>query len=201
MRIWPLILCLNLAYAATEIPPGAHVGMQMVNSVSTRTAKEGDYVYLRTATPIAVDGRIVVPVGTYVQGIVTHSVRSGRVKGRAELSIRIETMTLASGAVVRIAPHLQSVDSAGTEQKVDNKENEIKQGGTKERDAGRVATLAGVGAAVGGFTTDSWSGAGIGAGIGTGVGLAVVMVTRGRAVELRQGSMIDVVFDKPVAVE
>ena len=201
MRYSVLLVCLGTAWAATDIPQGAHVGLRMVNSVSTRTAKEGDYVYMTTATPIAVGGRILVPVGSYVQGIVTHSVRSGRVKGRAELGIRIESMTLASGATVQIAPHLQSLDSAGSEQKVDTKENDIKQGGTKERDAARVATLGATGAAVGGFTTDSWRGAGIGGGIGAGAGLVTVMITRGKEVELHQGSMIDVVFDKPVAVE
>ncbi len=70
----------------------------MVNSISTRTAKEGDYVYMTTATPIAAGSSVVVPVGSYVQGIVTRSVRSGRVSGRAELSIRIESMTLASSS-------------------------------------------------------------------------------------------------------
>src|SRR5579863_7613371 len=98
MRLAALVLFLNAAYAA-EIPQGAHVGLRMVNSVSTRTAKEGDYVYMTTATPIAAGGRVVVPVGSYVQGIVTKSVRSGRVSGRAQLAIRIETLTLPSGSV------------------------------------------------------------------------------------------------------
>jgi type IV secretion system protein VirB10 len=200
MRLAALVLFLNVAYAA-EIPQGAHVGLRMVNSVSTRTAKEGDYVYMTTATPIVAGGRVVVPVGSYVQGIVTRSVRSGRVSGKAELSIRIETMTLASGTVVQIAPHLQSVDSEGTEQTVDSKENQVKQGASKGTDAAKVATLGGTGAAIGGMADRSWKGAGIGAGAGAGVGLATVLLTRGKEVDLRQGTMIDVVFDKPVAVE
>ncbi|MGH9592902.1 MAG: hypothetical protein ACRD5L_07405, partial [Bryobacteraceae bacterium] len=64
-----------------------------MNSVTTRTAREGDYVYLRTATPIVADGQVVVPAESYVQGVVSHTIRSGRVKGRAELGIRIETLT------------------------------------------------------------------------------------------------------------
>jgi hypothetical protein len=201
MRIAALVLLVPAAYAASEIPQGAHVGLKMVNSISTRTAKEGDYVYMTTATPIASGGRIVVPVGSYVQGIVTHSVRSGRVTGKAELSIRIDTMTLPSGSVIKIAPHLQSVDSEGTDQKVDSKENEVKQGGSKGKDAATIATTGGMGAAIGGLADRSWKGAGIGAGIGGGVGLATVLLTRGREVDLRQGTMVDVVFDKAVAVD
>ena len=201
MRLTALIVLLSAASIAAEIPQGAHCGMKLVNSVSTRTAREGDYVYLTTATPIAAGGRVVVPVGSYVQGVVTHSVRSGRVSGRAELAIRIETLTLAGGTVIRIAPHVQSVDSEGTGQKVDSKENEIQQGGNKGADAARIATMSGTGAALGGLTDRSWKGAGIGAGAGAGVGLATVLLTRGREVDLRQGTMIDVVFDKAVAVE
>src|SRR5579871_1173581 len=151
MRFAILALLLSPAYAASEIPQGAHVGLKMVNSVSTRTAKEGDYVYMTTATPIAAGGRIVVPVGSYVQGVVTKSVRSGRVSGKAQLAIRLETMTLPSGTVIQIAPKLQSVDSEGTTQKVDSKEGEIQQGSGKGGDAAKIATLSGSGAAIGGI--------------------------------------------------
>ncbi len=35
-----------------EIPRGAHVLLRLTNSVSTKTAKPGDHVYLRTASPL-----------------------------------------------------------------------------------------------------------------------------------------------------
>jgi hypothetical protein len=142
----------------------------------------------------------VVPVGSYVQGVVTESLRSGRVKGRAELSIRIESLTLPSGKVVKIAPHLRSVDSDGTEQKVD-KEGAVQQGGSKGTDAAKIATTGGMGAAIGGMADRSWKGAGIGAGAGGAVGLATVLLSRGREVELRQGASVDVTFERPVPVD
>src|ERR1017187_3263797 len=118
-----------------EIPKGAHALLRLINSVSTRTAREGDYVYLRTATPIVAEGSIVVPVDSYVQGIVTHSQRSGRVQGNADLSIRIETLTLPTGKVVRMTPSLASVDSEGTDQKVTSKESTVQQGTSHGADA------------------------------------------------------------------
>jgi hypothetical protein len=201
MRLAILAFSVSLLSAANEIPQGSHVLLRMINSVSTRTAREGDYVYLRTATPISAGGSIVVPEGSYVQGVVSHSQRSGRVKGKAELGIRIETMTLPGGQVIKLTPHLSSVDSEGTGQKVDAKEDEIKQGGGQAGDAARVAELSGAGAAIGGLATRTWTGAGIGAGAGAGVGLATVLLTRGKEVDLRHGSTIDVVFDRAVPVE
>jgi len=200
MRLAILALSATVFCGAAEIPQGSHVLLRLVNSVTTRTAKDGDYVYLRTANPIVAGGQVVVPVGSYVQGVVSRARRSGRVKGRAELALRIETLTLPSGKVVQVNPHLTSVDAGDTGQKVD-RENQIQQGGDKGTDAARVATLAGTGAAIGGFTDRSWSGAGIGAGAGAGVGLATVLLTRGHEVTLRQGSTLDVVFERAVPVD
>jgi len=44
------------AAAAAEIPQGAHLLLRMENSISTKTAQAGDFVYLRTASPIAAGG-------------------------------------------------------------------------------------------------------------------------------------------------
>lgn len=194
------LLACGLAVAA-EIPKGAHVLLRMVNSISTRSAQEGDYVYLETASPIVTDGRIVVPAGSYVQGVVSHAQRSGRVRGRAELGIRLETLTLRDGQVLKFAPRLSSVDSNQTDQKVDRQENVIQQGPEKGRDAARIAIFAGSGASVGGLADRSWRGAGIGGGAGAAVGLASVLLSRGREVDLRRGATLDVTFDRPVPLE
>src|SRR5438270_6648749 len=106
MRLCFVALWLAAAATAAEIPQGAHVLLRMVNSINTKTAQEGDYVYLRTATPITANDRVVAPVDSYVQGVVLRSKHSGRVAGRAELSIRLETITLASGKIFKFSPHL-----------------------------------------------------------------------------------------------
>jgi hypothetical protein len=202
MRDFAILLSVLASVAsAAEIPQGAHVLLRMENSISTRTAKEGDFVYLRTAVPIASSGDIAVPPGSYVQGVVSLSKQSGRVKGRAQLAIRLETLTLASGKVYKFSPHLSSVDSGETGQKVEGAENTVEQAPGKGQDAERIAILAGSGAAIGGLADRSWKGAGIGAGVGSAVGLATVLLTRGKEVELRQGSTLDVVFDRPVSLE
>jgi hypothetical protein len=195
-----LAVFLTAAMHAAEIPQGAHTLLKLVNSISTRTAREGDYVYMRTASPIVSNNQIVVPVDSYVQGVVSHSKRSGRVTGRAELAIRIETLTLPSGKVVRVTPHLSSVDNGDTDQKVD-REGGVRQGASKGKDAETIATTSGAGAAIGGLADRGWKGAGIGAGAGGAVGVATVLLTRGREVELKQGSTVDVTFERAVPVD
>ena len=190
-----------LAAPAAEIPKGSHVLLKMLNSVSTRTAAPGNQVYLQTAVPVVADGQILVPAGSYVQGIVSMSKRGGRVSGRAQLAIRLETLTLPSGKSLHIAPRLSQIDSSESGQKVDEKENTVRQASGVGKDAGQIAIMAGSGAAIGALASRTFKGAGIGAGAGTVVGLATAQLTRGADVELPQGSTMDVVFDRDVTIE
>ena len=196
-----LLLAAGPAGAANDVPAGTHVLLRMVNSITTRTAQPGDYVYLRTASPITADGGIVVPINSYVQGVVTHSKRAGRVKGRARLAIRLETLTLPQGRVLKFAPKLDSVDAGDSGQQVDKSESMVKQAPSHSQDAARIAILAGSGASIGAIADRSFRGAGIGAGVGTGVGIATVLLSRGREVDLRQGSSLDFVLDRAVSLE
>ncbi|MEO8097891.1 MAG: hypothetical protein ABI811_09335 [Acidobacteriota bacterium] len=202
----PSSLCLT-GYAA-DIPTGAHVLLRIQNSINSRTAQVGDYVYMQTSTPIAVDGGIAVPVGSHVQGVVAMVQRAGKVKGRAELKIRLETLTMPSGKQFKFQPRVASLEGDANGQRVIDREGTVKQGSSVGKDIGQVAILAGSGAALGAMINRVGSGgggalrgAGIGSGAGAAVGLAQVLFTRGRDVELRQGSSLDVVFDQPVALQ
>src|SRR5205085_1595132 len=68
--------------AEYSIEKGTKVPLSLINSVSTKHSIEGDRVYLETVFPVLVNGRIVVPVGSYVAGTVTQVKKPGRVKRR-----------------------------------------------------------------------------------------------------------------------
>src|SRR5919197_1836249 len=71
---------------------GTKVPLSLINSVSTKHSAEGDNVYLETVYPIMANGRIVLPVGSYVVGTVTQVRRPGRVKGRGEFYVRFDSL-------------------------------------------------------------------------------------------------------------
>jgi type IV secretion system protein VirB10 len=191
----------SLESRAAEIPSGTHLLLKMVNSVNTRTAAEGNQVYLRTDSPLVADGHVIVPVGSYVQGTVAQLKRSGRVAGRAELAIRLDTLTLPEGKVLKFTPQLSAVDAGDSGQKTVGENNRIQQGPDIGHDAARIAILAGTGATIGGLADRSWRGAGIGAAAGGAVGVATTLLARGREVELRQGMSLDVALDRALFVE
>src|SRR5580704_17777244 len=53
------------------VPTGTKVPLSMINSVSTKTASEGDRIYLETVFPILANGRVAIPPGSFVAATVT----------------------------------------------------------------------------------------------------------------------------------
>ena len=175
--------------ATVTIPAGTHLPLVLQNSVNTKTAAVGDSLYFETVYPIVVENRILVPVGSFVRGTVTDVKRPGRVKGRGELHVRFDELTLPNGYTVALKASLASA-GAGQGEEVQREEGVVKGDSTKADDLGTVAATTGTGAGVGGLTTGSRKGAGIGAGIGAAAGLAAVLLTRGKELELPRGTSV-----------
>jgi len=206
MVCWrPLACWIALAGLAwgqnVEVPAGTHVLLQLENSVSTRNAQPGDFVYFRTAVPVVVSNRIVIPAGSYVRGLVRDVQRPGRLRGRAELAIELVELTLPGGRQCRLTASLASVEDAGARRKIERERSAVQQGADTGRDAGRIVVLAGSGAWLGAVADRSARGAGLGAAAGGAVGLATVLLTSGRHVELRRGTTIDIIFERPVRLD
>jgi hypothetical protein len=126
------------------------IPLSMVNSVSTKTTGEGDRVYLETSFPIAVNGKIVIPAGSYVLGTVTSSKRPGKVKGRGEFRLRFDSLMLPNGVTRDFRAQVSGLDGRATED-LDKKEGTIRSEGDKSGDARAIGETATTGAAVGGL--------------------------------------------------
>ena len=127
---------------------GTSIPLELINSVSTKNAAEGDRVYLQTAFPILAGGRIVIPPGSYVAGTVTQVKRPGRMKGRGELYIRFDSLTLPNGVTRDFRARIGAIDGRGKEE-LDRTEGKIKSEGNKAGDLATIGSAAGVGASVG----------------------------------------------------
>jgi len=99
MKTLLVLFCTLTAFpaAAAETP----VLLRLETSISTRTAQVGDAVHMRTASKFSVDGESI-PIGSYTRGVITRSQRAGRVHGRAELEIRLDSIVLADGTMLPV---------------------------------------------------------------------------------------------------
>jgi len=189
------------ALAASEqvvVPAGTHFSLVMENAVSTRSAKPGDPVYLQTLFPVVVAGRIVVPAGTFVSGEVLAVRRAGRVKGHAELRLKLTRMVLPNGYAVRLEASPTGSGTGGSE--TVDKEGVVKGPSSLAHDTEIILRSsvygAGIGAGAGGPT-----GARAGLGMGGSSGLLYVLLTRGPDAELPRGSTLEVMLDRPLFLD
>lgn len=185
-----------------SVETGTRIPLSLINSVSTRNATEGDRVYLESVFPILVNGRIVIPPGSYVAGTITQVKRPGRVKGRGELYLRFDTLTLPNGVTRDFRGRLGGLDGRATEE-LDKTEGKIRSEGNKGGDARTIgeagAAGASVGAIAGSVGGNAAKGLGIGAAAGAAAGLVGVLLSRGPDAVLAKGTTVEMVLDRPIA--
>jgi hypothetical protein len=186
------------------VEPGTKVPLSMINSVSTKNSTPGDRVYLETVFPIMVDGKIVIPPGSYVAGTITKVQRPGKVKGRGELYLRFDSLTLPNGVTREFRARVSNLDGRASEE-LDRDEGGIKSEGNKSGDARTVGEATAVGASVGalagGISGSAGAGAGIGAAAGAAAGLAGVLFTHGPDAVLAKGTSVEMVIDRTIQYE
>jgi len=185
--------------STVEVPIGTSLPLVLHNGISTHSAKVGDPVYFETLFPIMIDGRVAIPAGSYVSGEVTESKRPGRVKGRGELMIKLNTLILTNGYMVSLNAVPRSAGTGGRET-VDN-EGKVIGDSDKAGDVGTVAKTTAAGAGIGGLATQGAKGVGIGAGVGAAAGLMAVLLTRGPDAELPRGTTVDVTLNRPILLD
>ena len=180
------------------VPAGTRIPLALRNTVDTKHSHEGDHIYLRTEMPIAVNDRIVIPQGSFVNGTLTLSKPAGKVKGKAELFIRFDTIVLPNGVTRDFHSRLASADSRA--QGTVDSEGKVTGERDSRGDTRTVATTTGAGTAVGGIAGGAAghpiAGLGIGAAAGAGAGLASVLLTKRPEVVLPQGTTLEMILDR-----
>jgi hypothetical protein len=184
-----------------QVDPGTHILLNMINSINTKQTVVGDRLYLETAFPVIVNGKIVVPQGSWVTGTVTEVRRPGRVKGRGELAVRFDSLTLPNGVTRSFRADIGALD-ARNEGKLDRENNKIKGPGDKSGDAQTMirttAEGAAIGTGVGAAAGHIGAGSVIGLAGGAAGGLIGILASRGPDATLPRGSTVEMVLDRPL---
>ena len=180
------------------VPTGTHILLSLRNSVDTKHSREGDRVYLETVYPVSAGGRIVIPRGSFVTGIITQSKQAGGLKGKGQLYIRFDSLTLPNGVSRDFRSRLSNADAPTG--KVDREEGKVTGERDRSHDARTTAEGAGIGAAIGGVAGSAagapLKGVGIGAAAGAAVGLASVMTKHKADASLPRGTTVEMVLDR-----
>jgi hypothetical protein len=194
----------STASASYTVPAGTKILLSLKSAINTKTAAQGDGVYLVSTFPVVGNARTMIPVGVYVQGVVDRVVRPGRVKGRAQLDLHFTTMIFPNGSVVSVPGVLNSLPGSDGP-KVKGSEGTVEQSGNKGRDIGNIAKGAAIGAeagVIGGAASGSVAkGVGYGGLAGAAAGTIYTLFTRGNDIVIPQGTSVEMVLQRPLVLE
>ena len=137
------------------IPAGTAVRVRLDQALDTKRDPAGHGFEATLASPISVDGHVVVPSGTPFQGRVVESKESGRLKGRAVIGLALVSFQL-NGVTYNVETAADVRTSASH----------------KKRNFAFIGGGSGGGAAIGAI-----AGGGVGALIGAGAGAAAGVTT------------------------
>lgn len=137
--------------------------VRMNEGLSTATTLEGSKFTASLTNPVIRQGRVILPIGSVVEGRVTE-IRSGRrISGRAAIHLEPNAIVLPDGT--RYAIHAQLIDTNQSDQSTVDEE------GTLLRRDHPKKTLAAMGVATGGAAAaGAVVGGGVGALVGAGIG-------------------------------
>jgi hypothetical protein len=163
---------------------GTRVPIVLDTAIGSDSSRPEEPVSAHVAQPLVVDGVTVVPEGSRVGGTVTSAARSGRVKGRAHVAVRFDTLA-PRGSDARY-----TIDAAPVARTAES---------TKKKDALEIGAPAAGGALIGALVGGG-KGALIGTAAGGGAGTAVVLSTRGKEVRLPAGSTLTLRLAQPLTI-
>ena len=171
-------------FVEVTIPAGTTLSATLATGVASDTSKVEDPVRATLRSSVSAEGHQALPAGTALVGHVTSAERSAKVKGRASIAFRFNTIDLpgeggrrpiTTETISRLAP------------------------ATKKKDATKIGVGAGAGAAIGAIVGGG-SGAAKGAAIGGAAGTGAVLATRGEEVRLASGTPVSVKLTAPLTV-
>ena len=188
------------------VPEGTRVLLQLRSAINTKSAKQGDGVYLSSTFPVVVGNRVLIPAGVYVQGVIDRVVRAGHVKGKAQLDMHFTSIIFPNGTVVEIPGIVDALPGARKQTVKDDGEGTIQQDSDKGRNAGEVAKIAiptgGTIGSIGGLAGGHPVAGGL-AGIGAGLAAAglVSLFTRGADVNIDSGTQVEMMLQRPLVLQ
>jgi hypothetical protein len=165
------------------VPVGTSIPVILSTTINSHKNKPGEEFGASVAAAAVVDGEVAIPKGARVTGVIVTAKKQGAVKGEAEMSIKLTSVTV-HGKNYLIATNSYS--------------------GTEKGKGKRSAVMTGGGAAVGaliGGLAGGGKGAAIGAGIGAGGGLATAAGTGGKNVEFPAESRITFKLSQPLTID
>jgi len=95
---------------ALTIPAGTRIMLGLTGPVWAKSAQPGETVYTETTFPVAVNGVMAIPPGTFVKGTIDILYRPGARSDRAEFRMSFSQIVFANGYTVALPAAVATVN-------------------------------------------------------------------------------------------
>ena len=162
------------------VPSGQELDVRLQSTLSSETAKVEQRFDATTAADLTQNGRVLIPAGAVMHGVVSDVKPAGRVDRAGSITLSFDRMTVN-----------------GRDYPIRGMATQIFESGGIREEAGTAGVGAGVGGIIGGVL-GGLKGAILGAVIGAGGAIAA---TDGKDITLPAGSIIRIRLNSPVDVK
>ena len=151
---------------AGEIPAGTEIVIRMIDAADSQYDQLGKTYRASVDQPVVVNGQTIIPRGADVITVLTDAKKSGKISGRTELTLNLQSVTVNG--------RTYDANSSTVEQA---------SGSRGARSTKVIGGTAALGAIIGAIAGGG-KGAAIGAGSGAAVGTAAEVATSGQRVKI-----------------
>jgi hypothetical protein len=166
--------------ADNEIPVGTEFDVRLQSSLNSGTAQVEDRFEATTMVDLKENGRVLVPAGSVMRGVVSSVTNATRTERKGSLTVAFDRITIDGKSYPIRATVIQALESEGI-----------------KGEAGKIGAGAGVGAIIGGIL-GGFKGALAGILIGGG---GTIAATEGKDVDLPAGTALRVRLDTALTVK
>jgi len=165
------------------VPAETTIRVVLDEPLGSKTSSTGQNFSATVSAPVEVDGRIAIPKGARVTGVVRDAKSAGRFKGGAVLSISLSSVTVGGSTYdLRSNSHTQTSTGKG------------------KRTAAMIGGGGAAGALIGGLAGGG-KGAAIGAAVGAGAGTGGAGLTGNREIVLPAETLLTFKLLDPVEIK
>jgi hypothetical protein len=166
----------------TEVPAGTALVIRMIDDVDSSRDQAGQTFRASIDEPVVVDGRTLIPRGADVVAKLVEDKQAGRLTGRSELTLDLQSITVDGRPVDIVTSEVTQQGESRTRQ-------------SARRTGGGAAVGALIGAIAGGG-----KGAAIGAATGAAAGGAVQVMTKGPTVRIPSETRLTFTLTNPLVL-
>jgi hypothetical protein len=181
------------------LPAGTKLPLGLVRPISVTKSKPGDSVYLQITFPITAGHQMLVPPGTYVQGIIGKIIKRDRTRALLSFSMRSASMIFSTGYTVSFAGAVDTLPTiAGLQAPA--------TGGVQTAAAPVAMTAVGTTAppplppapSLGNGARNTMIGIAVAGAVGTAL---AVLLTRHQDVQMEAGTPLEIILPAPLQLD